>query len=373
MGKDIAFAGMDVHKGSISVAVLKAESGELVEWKTPNGAKELAKLGRRLVREGGAGVRACYEAGPCGYRVQRVLREMGVDCVVVAPSMTPVKPGERVKTDQRDARKLAKLLRSDELTEVHPPTSQEEAVRDLCRAREDAQEDLMRCRHRLTKMLLRRGITYPGKHHWGRAHEQWLCSVQMDDPAERVVFADYLLAIAQLDERLKHLAEALAVRAQEEPYRTPVGWLRCFRGIDTLTAMTIVTELHGFARFRTARDLMAYLGLVVSEHSSGASVHRGGLTKTGNGHVRRILVQCAWHYPLPPAVGVTLRRRREGQPGWVLAIADRAQQRLHRRYWRLVLGSKKPTQKAVTAIARELVGFIWAVLSRTAAPVSVTA
>jgi transposase len=368
MREDIASAGMDVHKESISVALLRSGDGGLVEWKTANGTRELGKLGRRLVREGGVGVRACYEAGPCGYRVQRVLREAGVDCVVVAPSLTPVKPGERVKTDRRDARKLAKLLRAGELTEVHPPTSEEEAVRDLCRAREDAQEDLVRCRHRLSKMLLRRGITYPGKHHWGQAHAQWLRSVELDDPAERVVCADYLLAIAQVEERLKNLAAAIAVRAEEEPYRTPVGWLRCFRGIDTITAMTIVTELHGFARFRTARELMAYLGLVVSESSSGQSVHRGGLTKTGNAHVRRVLVQCAWHYPLAPAVGVALRRRREGQPSWVLAVADRAQQRLHRRYWRLVLGSKKPPQKAVMAITRELAGFIWAVVSKTAAP-----
>ena len=368
MREDSAFVGMDVHKGSISVALLRPGGESFIEWKTANRAREVGKLARRLKREGGAGVRACYEAGPCGYRVQRVLREMGVDCVVVAPSMTPVKPGERVKTDRRDARKLAKLLGDGELTEVHPPTSQEEAVRDLCRAREDGQEDLLRCRHRLTKMLLRRGIVYPGKHSWGQAHQQWLRGVELDDPAERVVFADYLLAIVQIEERVKHLAMAIAARAEEEPYRTPVGWLRCFRGIDTVTAMTIVAELHGFARFHTARELMAYLGLVVSESSSGERVHRGGLTKTGNAHVRRVLVQCAWHYPLAPSVGVALRRRREGQPSWVIGVADRAQQRLHRRYWHLVLGSKKPPQKAVVAIARELVGFIWAVLSKTAAP-----
>jgi transposase len=268
------------------------------------------------------------------------LGEMGVDCVVVAPSMTPVKPGERVKTDRRDARKLAKLLKDGELTEVHPPTSEEEAVREVCRAREDAQEDLLRCRHRLTKMLLRRGIVYPGKHSWGQAHRQWLRGVELDEPAERVVFADYLLGIEQLEERVESLTVAMAECA----------------------------ELHGFERFRTARELMAYLGLTVSESSSGERVQRGGLTKTGNAHVRRVLVECAWHYSSGPSIGVTLRRRRKGQPGWVIAVADRAQQRLHRRYWHLVLGSKKLPQKAVTAVARELVGFIWAVLSKTASP-----
>jgi transposase len=368
MGEDNAFAGMDVHKATISVAVMKSGVGGFVEWRTANRTAELRKLGRRLVREGGVGVRAYYEAGPCGYRVQRVLGEMGVDCVVVAPSMTPVKPGERVKTDRRDARKLAKLLKDGELTEVHPPTSEEEAVREVCRAREDAQEDLLRCRHRLTKMLLRRGIVYPGKHSWGQAHRQWLRGVELDEPAERVVFADYLLGIEQLEERVESLTVAMAECAEQEPYRRAVGWLRCFRGIDTVTAMTIVAELHGFERFRTARELMAYLGLTVSESSSGERVQRGGLTKTGNAHVRRVLVECAWHYSSGPSIGVTLRRRRKGQPGWVIAVADRAQQRLHRRYWHLVLGSKKLPQKAVTAVARELVGFIWAVLSKTASP-----
>jgi len=358
----ISYVGMDVHKGSISVAVVKR--GERVgrEWRIANTAAEVRKLGRRLVRESGGEVRACYEAGPCGYGVQRQLQGLGAECAVVAPSLTPVKPGERVKTDRRDARKLAVYLRDGALTEVHPPSEAEEAVRDLCRARTDAGEDLLRCRHRLSKMLLRRGVTYGGRHTWGAAHRQWLGSIQFEHEAQRIVFADYLFAVEQLEERIKGLDAALAAQAEQEPYRERVGWLRCFRGIETVTAMTILTELHGFERFASPRELMAYLGLVPSESSSGERRQRGGITKTGNRHARRVLVECAWHYRLKPSVRRTLLRRRRGQPAWVLTIADRAQQRLHRRYWHLVLGRNKTSQKAVVAVARELVGFIWAVL-----------
>lgn len=358
----ISYVGLDVHKESIAVAMLKPGERTAVEWKVRNTAAELRKLARRLLRDGGRQVKACYEAGPCGYGVQRQLRALGVDCVVVAPSLIPVKPGERVKTDRRDARKLAMYLRDGSLTEVRPPTVAEEAVRDVCRAREDVREDLMRSRHRLGKMLLRRGLRYPGTHTWGAVHRQWLKTICFEYEGERVVFADYLFAVEQLEERLKALDAALAREAEQEPYRERVGWLRCFRGIETVTAMTLLTELHGFERFTRPRELMGYLGLVPSEASSGERTRRGGITKTGNQHARRILVECAWHYRGAPAVRQRLRRRRVGQPAWVLSIADTAQQRLHRRYWHLVLGGKKVPQKAVVAVARELVGFIWALL-----------
>jgi len=358
----ISYVGLDVHKESITVALLKAGERGVIEWKVGNTAAEVRKLGRRLLRESGRQVKACYEAGPCGYGVQRQLQALGVDCVVVAPSLIPVKPGERVKTDRRDARKLATYLRDGLLTEVRPPTPAEEAVRDLCRARGDAREDLMRSRHRLSKMLLRRGLRYPGKNTWGAAHRRWLATICWEHEAERVVFADYRFAVEQLEERLKGLDAALAAQAEQEPYRERVGWLLCFRGIQIVTAMTILAELHGFERFTTARELMAYLGLVPSEHSSGERTQRGAITKTGNQHARRILVECAWHYRGEPAARRTLARRRAGQPAWVISIADRAQQRLHRRFWHLVLAGKKVPQKAVVAVARELVGWIWAVL-----------
>jgi transposase len=248
---------------------------------------------------------------------------------------------------------------------VHPPSEQEEAVRDLCRGREDARADLLRCRHRLGKMLLRRGILWEGgKKAWTEAHRRWLRTLPFEHEADKAVFEDYLLGIEQLEARLKTLDAKLDDLAQKEPYREPVGWLRCLRGIDTLTAMTIVAELHDFRRFQSPRHLMAYLGLVPSEFSSGQQRHQGGITKAGNSHVRRILVEASWHYRHGVHVGQALQKRREGQPGRVIAVADRAIQRLHRRFWKLSL-SGKPAGKVIIAVARELAGFIWAVLSPT--------
>ncbi|MBN2358362.1 MAG: IS110 family transposase, partial [Deltaproteobacteria bacterium] len=256
----------------------------------------------------------------------------------------------------------AELLRAGMLTEVRPPTPEEEAVRDLCRCREDATEDLLRSRHRLSKWLLRRGLCYEGRN-WSVKHRQWLRSLRFEHAADEAVFTDYLLAIEVLEERLKCLERRLEEMAQTEPYREPVGWLRCFRGIDTVIAMTVVAELHGFERFHSPRQLMAYLGLTPSEHSSGGQERRGPITKAGNSHVRRLLVQAAWHYRLRPSHSYALNKRREGQPSWVIAQADKAQLRLHQRY-RHLTSRGKPTSKAVIALTRELVGFLWSVLSR---------
>lgn len=283
-----------------------------------------------------------------------------VTCQVIAPALVPRKPGERIKTNRRDARKLAALLRAGLLTEVRPPTPEEEAVRDLCRARDDAREDLQRCRHRLGKLLLRRGLHFAGKN-WTRAHRRWMATVEWAHPAERVVVDDYLLAIDQTEARLVELDARLGEIAQTEPYRESVGWLRCFRGIDTLTAMLILAELHDFRRFATPRALMAYLGLVPGEDSSGEKHRRGRITKMGNALVRRVLIETSWHYQHRAAVGPGLAARRAGQPGRVIAIADKAQQRLCRRFRRLT-GEHKPAPKVVVAVARELAGFLWAAL-----------
>jgi len=348
--------------------MLRPGCQEPVEWETANEARAIRRLAKRLKRDAVGTLQVCYEAGPCGYTLQRQLGEAGVACMVVAPSLVPVKPGERIKTNRRDARKLAQMLRAGALTEVHPPTPEEEAVRDLCRCREDAKEDLLRARHRLAKMVLRRGFSYEGKA-WTRGHQQWLRGLTFEHEADRVVFGDYLYAIEQLEERCRGLEEKLVVLSQQDPYLQPIGWLRCFRGIDTVTAMTVMAEIHDFGRFESPRDLMGYLGLVPSEHSTGDSHRRGSITKTGNSHARRVLIEAAWHCRHRPAVSANLRKRRTGQPGWVIGIADRAQARLHRRYWHLVLRGK-PHNKAVTAVARELVGFIWEALylrERTAA------
>jgi transposase len=366
MAKGITFVGLDAHKEMNSVAMLLPGRTVPVVWDFPNEPAAIRRLVRKLEREAPGEVRICYEAGPVGYTLQRQITEAGsASCMVVAPSLIPRKPGERIKTDRRDARKLAELFRAGLLTEVQPPTLEDEAVRDLCRAREDAKEDLTRCRHRLGKMLLRKGLIFSrGKKAWTYAHRHWLRGLRFEDLSEQAVFDDYLLAIEQVEERVKGLDEKIEAVAQKEPYREPVAWLRCFRGIDTVTAMTIVSELYGFQRFQSPRGLMAFLGLVPSEHTTGYHPKRGGITKTGNGHVRRVLVEAAWHYRHRPGVG-SLRKRRQGQPAEIIALADKAQQRLYRRYRRMT-ESGMPSPKAVTAVARELTGFIWAALTRAA-------
>lgn len=353
--------GMDTSKSSIQVAMLLPESEKAVEWELVNEPRAVRRMAKRLKREAVGELRVCYEAGPCGYALQRQLRELGVNAIVVAPSLIPMKPGERVKTNRRDAVKLAVMLRAAALTEVHPPTLEEESVRDLCRCRDDIREDMMRARHRLMKMLLRRGVIYPSKGAWTEAHRRWLRSLAFEHEAARATFDDYVRAIEHLEERLATVESAIESTSQREPYREPVAWLRCFRGIDTVTALSVVAELHDFGRFQSARELMSYLGLVPSENSTGDRQRRGPITKTGNKHARRLLIEASWHYRHKPAVGRKLGQRREGQPGWVIALADRAQARLHRRYWRLVTHGKAHN-KAVTAVARELSGFLWAAL-----------
>jgi transposase len=353
--------GLDTSKKSIQVAMLLPGRREPVQWELANESAAVRRLAKRLLREAVGELRICYEAGPCGYTLQRQLRAAGVESIVVAPSLVPVKPGERIKTNRRDARKLAQALRSDDLTEVHPPTLEEEAVRDLSRCREDAREDLLRARHRLGKMLLRRGLVHNGKA-WTEAHRRWLRGLNFEHEAARAVFDDYLRAIEHLEERLSGLEEKLIALSEKAPYREPVGRLRCFRGIDTITAMTLVAELHDFRRFESPRGLMAFLGLVPSENSTGDKHRRGPITKAGNTHARHVLIEASWHYRHRPGVSRTLHKRRAGQPGWVIGLADRAQLRLHKRFWRLALHGKS-TNKAVTAVARELAGFIWAALS----------
>jgi len=359
----ITFVGMDAHKKAINVAMLLPGCPEPEEWQVANEPAAIRRLAKRLARAAPGEVRCCYEAGPCGYVLQRELEAAGgVVCDVVAPSLIPVKPGERIKTDRRDAYKLARLLRSDDLTAVHPPTPADEAVRDLCRCREDAREDLLRARQRLGKFLLRRGCMYTiGKRACGELHRRWVKGLTLEHAADQVTLEDYITAVEQMEERQRSLDRRLATLAEQDPYRAPVGWLRCFHGIDTVTAIALVAELHDFRRFTTARALMAYLGLVPSEHSSGERHRRGAITKAGNVHVRRLLVEAAWHYRHRPRIGVELRRRRMDQPSAIIAIADRAQQRLHRRFWALT-NRGKPSHKAVVAVARELIGFVWAAL-----------
>ena len=360
MSEVITYVGIDAHKKDLFVAMLIGQEKTPVTWQLANEPTAVRRLVRKLEREAPGPVRACYEAGPCGYALQRQMTAARVSCQVIAPALVPRKPGERVKTNRRDARKLAELWRAGLLTAVQPPTPEDEAVRDVARARDDVREDLQRCRHRLGKFLLRRGLHYHGRN-WTRSHRQWVDQLTWTHAAERVVVDEYRLAIDQTEARLRELDARLAALAETEPYRARVGWLRCFRGIDTLSAMLILAELHDIRRFISARGLMAYLGLVPGEDSSGEKHRRGRITRTGNALVRRLLVEAAWQYRYRSGVGPALARRRKGQPARVIAIADKAQQRLCRRFGMLTL-YRKPAPKIAIAVARELAGFLWAVL-----------
>jgi len=366
MDQPSTFVGLDAHKDTIVVAVLLPGAAHPVEWQLVNEPGAVRRLARKLEREAPGGVRCCYEAGPGGYVLQRQLVAAGIPCTVIAPSLIPVKPGQAIKTDRRDARKLAELFRAGLLTEVHPPTEDEEAVRDLCRARDDAQRDRTRAKNRLTKFLLRRGCVYcvGRKPTWSQKYWRWLHALTFERPADQIVFEDYLLAVEQVEARLEALDDQLGRMSTTEPYRAPVAALRCFHGIDTVTALALVAELHDPRRFPSARQLTAYLGLVPRESSSGSRRRQGGITGAGNRHVRRLLVEAAWHYRHKPQIGRALRLRRRGQSPAVIALADRALRRLTLRHRRMMYQGKHPNTVTV-AIARELAGHLWNALQAT--------
>lgn len=306
---------------------------------------------------------ACYEAGVSGYDLYRQSTACGVACQVIAPALTPRRPGQRIKTNRRDAVKLVRLFRAGELTAIHVPDEAEEAVRDLVRCREDVRRDVMRWRHRLLKFLDRHGPLYVAGRNWSQRHWAWIRSQQFALPVLKQTVEATLFALEQAQARLAELDRQIEALAATPPYREPVGWLRCFRGIDTLSAMILLAEIVDFQRFERARELMASLGLVPSEYSTGERQRRGALTKAGNGHARRVLVEAAWQYRHRPSVGHALARRSEGHPLAITRHAWQAQQRLHRRYRHLVGHGKRPPV-AVAAVARELVGFIWAAMTQ---------
>ncbi len=361
MEKDTTYVALDDSKRKIVAGILRPDGLHLELREIANDPRQVRRLFERLKGEGP--VTACYEAGVSGYDLYRQIIACGVDCAVMAPALTPRRPGQRIKTDRRDAAKLVRLFRAGELTAIHVPAEAEEAVRDLVRCRDDLRRDVLRWRHRVLKLLTRHGRAYLLGPNWSQAHWRWIRAQRFALPPlqrafEATVFAlEHALAQqAELDKEL----EALAATA---PYREPVGWLRCFRGIDTLSAIILLAEIVDFQRFRRPRELMAYLGLVPSEYSSGETHRRGALTKAGNRHARRVLIEAAWHYRHRPALGPALAGRSAGQPPAIVGQAWRAQQRLHRRYRHLV-GHGKRSPVAVAAVARELVGFLWAALTR---------
>lgn len=363
MRKHITFVALDDSQRTIVAGILRPGSDEPDLRSIPNEPRHLRRLFTRLKREGP--VRVCYEAGPSGYDLYRQCTALDVPCQVIAPALTPRKPGDRIKTDRRDAAKLVRFFRAGELTPITVPDEAAEAVRDLLRCREDVQADILRWRHRLVKFLARHGRVYRDGRHWTPRHWTWLRSQRFTLPALERTSAEYRFTVEQLLARVAALDREIAALAETAPYRERVGWLRCFRGIDTLAAMILLAELGDVHRFGHPRALMAYLGLVPSEDSSGDRARRGSITKAGNTHARRILVEAAWHYRHPPRIGAALARRSQGQPTTVLAQAWQAQHRLHRRYRHLVGHGKRPPV-AVVALARELVGFVWAALTQAA-------
>ena len=363
MSTSTTYIGLDAHKETIVAAILypRRRKHELVEF--ANTEQSIQRFVRAVRKKTKSRIRACYEAGPLGFGLLRQLDKLGIEACVIAPSKIPSMPGDRVKTDRRDAKKLADLLRAGLLTEVHPPSEADEAVRDLCRCRQQVKECETAAKHRLNKFLTRRNKRYPGKSRWTLAFWKWLGTLAFEHEADRFTFAQYIAHLDHLREQLRALDTKIEELSKTEPYAEPVATLRCFRGVDTTTAMVLVTELHGFERFESAPQLMAYLGLTPREYSSGGSRKLGSITKAGNAHVRRVLVEAAWNYRHKPRVGERLKKRREGQDPRTIETADRAMRRLYSR-WETMGWRKMPSQKIAVANARELAGFIWAALNQ---------
>ncbi len=358
MDQDTTVVGLDVHKEAIMAAILPPTAVRPTKTLAlENRPKAIEQLVRAISRQGR--VVFVYEAGPCGYEAHRQITALGGRCAVIAPGLTPVRPGDRVKTNRRDAEKLARLYRAGELTEIRIPTRPEEAARDLVRIREDAVEDQLRARHRLNKFLLRQGRVYAGRA-WTMTHRAWLRTQRFDWSPLQQTLEGYLRALEDAAARLESLDRQVLDLAHTGPYRTAVQYIRCLKGLDTLSAMTLAVETVDFKRFATAPAYMGLTGLVSSEHSTGSHERRGSITKAGNAHLRRILVEAAWSYRHRNTTSPEVAARRHGCPPEVVRIARRAQDRLHRKFWRLV-SRGKPSQVAAVAVARELAGFVWAI------------
>ncbi len=361
------YVGVDVHKETIAVSVAEANGGEVrYLGEITNTPEAMLKLVKQL-RRGNAALSFCYEAGACGYGIQRQLTDLGWDCQVVAPSLIPKKAGDRVKTDRRDSLMLARLHRAGELTAVWVPDSAQEALRDLTRAREDIKHLQRQVKQRLLAFLLRHGKRHDGKSNWTLAHYRWLETVKFDHPVQQIVFQEYVDMVKAMTKRVGALDTQIESASAASVFWPVIEGLMALRGVNLLTATTIVAEIGDLRRFASAPQLMAYLGVVPSEHSSGGSKSRGGITKTGNGHVRRVLVEAAWTYRHPARKTTVLQKRAERTPEVVQEIAWKAQTRLCGRY-RLFEARGKLKVQACTAIARELAGFIWATQRLAVAP-----
>lgn len=358
---NVKFIGLDVHKKTITIGIAEGGSRDLARvYGTINNDKDsLDKFCRKMVSTGS---RLCfvYEAGPCGYTIYRYLTGKGFDCIVAAPSMIPKKSGERIKTDSRDAAMLARLHRAGELSAVYVPDLQDEAMRDLTRARQDAINATRKAKQQLLAFLLRSGLVYNGKTKWSKAHFRWLSDISMLHPAQQIALQEYIDAVCESLNRVERLTEQIRQLVADWRLAPLVQSLQAARGVSLIVAVTILSELGDLGRFKNPKQLMAYLGLVPSEHSSGESTKRGGITKTGNKHARKALIEAAWAYRMQPRVSRQLLKRHEDVSEATCRIAWKAQLRLCIRFRRL-MAKGKSKQVVVTSIARELSAFLWAI------------
>ena len=359
MNPVIHYVGLDVHKETIAVSIAPAGSTEVRRYGIIGGTLAAVDKVIKKLSQSNVELRIAYEAGPCGFVLCRHLRSQGLGCEVVAPSLIPKKASDRVKTDRRDADQLARLYRAGELTAIHVPDQEDEAVRDLVRARTSAMVEQRKARNRLKGFLLRLGFRYTGKSSWTDAHRRYLAGLVMPQPPQQIAFQEYIHAINDATERLARLTQAVEEALPGWKRAPVVRALMSLRGVQVLTGMTLVAEVGDFNRFGDARSLMNFLGLTPSEHSSGGSRVQGGITKCGNPHCRRVLTEAAWQYRLKPKVSEAMQKRQESQSKEVRLLAWKAQQRLHQRFGRLA--AKKKSVIVATAVARELAGFVWAI------------
>jgi len=361
MRKIVKYIGLDVHKKSIAIAI--AEDGRQREIRfygvINNDMDQLHKFLRKQISQG-AEPRCVYEAGPCGYNIYRSLSEKGIDCVVVAPSLIPKKSGDKIKTDRRDSETLAKLHRAGELTAIYVPSLEDEALRDLVRAREDSVNALKRVKQQLGAFLLRHHIYYPGKSKWCKSYFKWLADIAMPHPAQQITLQEYIDTVHDSKKRVERISEQIRQLSKQTRLYNLSKSLQSLRGVSEIVSAVVVSEIGDLTRFNSPAKLMAYLGLVPSQHNSGDKKRTGNITKTGNGHVRRALIEAAQAYRLPARKSRSIVKRNEGLPQEICKIAWQAQVRLCSRYRRLVHRGKN-SNLVKTAIARELAGFMWAI------------
>jgi transposase len=365
MKRKILYVGLDVHKNSTDVAIATDRSNGKVRsyGKIASTPDALNKLVKKLQVDDKQ-LRFVYEAGPCGYQIYRHLDAKGIHCHVVAPSMIPRRSGDRIKTDRRDAINLVRLFRAGELTSIYVPTTEDEAIRDLLRCRDDMKRFERKARQRLLSFLLRHGHQYSGKKNWTKGFYNWLATVKFSHSAQQITLQEYIELTNECSQRIKRITEQIQVHVEEWSRAEFVKAYQALRGVSHIVAATVVSEIGDMRRFPTPKQLMAYLGLIPSEHSSGKSVRRGPITKTGNSHVRRALIEAAWTYKMQARISSILLKRQQGLPKSVCDISWKAQTRLCARY-RWLIARGKSRQTVVTAIARELSAFIWAIDKET--------